>query len=345
VTAHGGGGSQGGLTLSPPQLTFACELDHARLAGLFADPQVIEDLLALGARVALMCSDLSDERAGVVRRLNTAGVPVTGIPLLPLAEGYYFTVDNADRAAGSYQQFTAWTDQHGLVWEGVGLDIEPDARIFLQIMGGPWKLVPMLAPRLLDRARPARAKAAYRALVEQIRADGWRVENYQFPLIADERQARSTVLQRLALVDVTTDREVWMLYSSFLRALGPGLIWAYGPEAQAIAVGSTGGGPDIPGSPQMPTLSWEELAGDLRLARHFCDQILIHSLEGCVWQGFLPGLRSFEWTDIEGPPDSARAAAALRTSLRATLWGSAHPWPVLGITAIAAWLASGWRRK
>jgi 2-oxoacid dehydrogenases acyltransferase (catalytic domain) len=81
-----------------------------------------------------------------------------------------------------------------------------------------------------------------------------------------ERQTGSTLLQRLALVDVATDREVWMLYSSFLRALGPGLIWAYGPEAQAIAVGTTGGGPNIPGSPQMPTLNWEQLAGDLRLA-------------------------------------------------------------------------------
>jgi hypothetical protein len=59
----------------------------------------------------------------------------------------------------------------------------------------------------------------------------------------------------VALVDVATDREVWMLYSSFLRALGPGLIWAYGPQAQAIAVGTPGGGPDIPGSPQMPVLS------------------------------------------------------------------------------------------
>ena len=69
------------------------------------------------------------------------------------------------------------------------------------------------------------------------------MENYQFPLIADERRAGSTVLQRLALVDVATDREVWMLYSSFLRALGPGLIWAYSPEATAVAVGTTGGGP------------------------------------------------------------------------------------------------------
>jgi hypothetical protein len=34
--------------------------------------------------------------------------------------------------------------------------------------------------------------------VEQIHADGWQVENYQFPLIADERQAGSALLQRLA---------------------------------------------------------------------------------------------------------------------------------------------------
>jgi hypothetical protein len=345
VTAHSGAGARGELTLQQPRLTFACELDPAQLADLFADSAVIDDLLALGARVALMCSDFSDERAGVVRRLNAAGVPVVGIPLLPLAEGYYFTADNADVAAGSYRQFVAWTRRHELVWDGVGLDIEPDAAIYLQIMKSPWGLVPMFVPRLLDRARPARSRAAYQALVEQIHADGWRVENYQFPLIADERPAGSTVLQRLALVDVATDREVWMLYSSFLRALGPGLIWAYGPEAPAIAVGTTGGGPSISGSPQMPTLSWEELARDLRLARHFCDQILIHSLEGCLWQGFLPRLRSFEWADVDRPPDGAPAAAALRKTLRATLWASAHPWPVLGITAAAAWLTWRWRRE
>lgn len=345
VTAHSGdAAARGEMTSLRPRLTFACELDRDRLAELFADSAVVDDLLALAARVALMCSDFSDERAGVVRRLNDAGVPVVGIPLLPLAEGYYFTTDNADRAAGRYQEFRAWTHRHQLAWDGVGLDIEPDARIFLQIADNPWGLVPMLVPRLADRARPARAKTDYQQLVNRIRADGFQVENYQFPLIADERQAGSTMLQRLALVDVATDREVWMLYSSFLRALGPGLIWAYGPEAKAIAVGTTGGGPDIPRSPQMPTLNWEELAGDLRLARHFCDQILIHSLEGCVWQGFLPLLRSFEWADAEGPPDGAWAAAALRKSLRATLWASAHPWPVLGITAAAALLALRWRR-
>ena len=87
MTAQDGdAGQRGELTSPPPQLTFACELDPARLEGLFADPSVTGDLLALGARVALMCSDFSDERAGVVRRLNAADVPVVGIPLLPLAD-------------------------------------------------------------------------------------------------------------------------------------------------------------------------------------------------------------------------------------------------------------------
>jgi hypothetical protein len=180
--------------------------------------------------------------------------------------------------------------------------------------------------------------------VDQILSDGWRVENYQFPLIADERRAGSAVLQRLALVDVATDREVWMLYSSFMRALGPGLIWIYGSEAAAIGVGTTGGGPDIPGSPQMPSLSWQELARDLRLAGRFCDQILIHSLEGCDWQGFLPRLRSFEWADAAGPPLGARAVAGLRRTLRAALWASGHPSPVLAVTSALGCLIWRWRR-
>ena len=68
MMAHMGDAGVGGeLTVPPPLLTFACELDPARLEALFADSPIIGDLLALGARVALMCSDFSDQRAGVVR--------------------------------------------------------------------------------------------------------------------------------------------------------------------------------------------------------------------------------------------------------------------------------------
>ena len=49
-----------------------------------------------------------------------------------------------------------------------------------------------------------------------------------------------------------TDREVWMRYTSFVGPLGPGVLWSYGPESEAIAVGTTGGGPDVPGHPSSP---------------------------------------------------------------------------------------------
>ena len=49
-----------------------------------------------------------------------------------------FTEPHYQRAAERYDAWKAWTAQHGLVWEGVGLDIEPDARFYQQIMDKCW---------------------------------------------------------------------------------------------------------------------------------------------------------------------------------------------------------------
>ena len=225
------------------------------------------------------------------------------------------------------------------------MDIEPDAQVYLQLMRNRWGLLPMLVPRFFDHERPRRAKAAYTALVVRIRRDGHDVENYQFPLIADERRVGSTLLQRLlGLVDVRTDREVWMLYTSVLPVIGPGLLWVYAPEAEAIGVGSTGGGPDISGHPQVPALDWAGLSRDLRLARQWCDELLIHSLEGCVEQGFLSRLRTFDWDQTEPPPAYAGLARGLRQVLEATLWAGAHPWPLATAAAAATIWALARRR-
>ncbi|MEO9140044.1 MAG: hypothetical protein ABI345_13375 [Jatrophihabitans sp.] len=323
--------------LAPPHLTFACELGRDELVALFSDGAVVKDLQVLGASVALMLSDFSEQRAAVVRTLNAAGIPVVAVPLVAAGDGYYFTADNPSVATARYEEWKAWTSSEGLVWCGLGLDIEPDVRLYQQIADHPWRVLPVLLRGLRDRDRPRRASFAYSALVERIRSDGWTVESYQLPPMADERRVGSTLLQRaLGLVDVRTDREVWMLYSSFFGALGAGLIWSYGPEAPAIAVGSTGGAPDIPGSPHVPTLNWDELARDLSLARHWSDTILIHSLEGCVEQGFLPELKSFTWTQAN-PPSTARLANWLRVALRAILWSSKHS-RALGVVAITTWL-------
>jgi hypothetical protein len=82
MTYNGVAPRAGELVFPAPRLSFACELDPARLVELFADAAVIDDLLALDARVALMCSDFSDERAGVVRRLNRDPAAAAGRRLL-----------------------------------------------------------------------------------------------------------------------------------------------------------------------------------------------------------------------------------------------------------------------
>src|SRR4051794_9070385 len=111
-----------------PRLSFACELDVERLTELFADDALIPTLKDLGARVLMMVSDLDPRRAEILQRLNRAGVPVVGIPLFPVEEGYYFTADNSAHAQNRYEQWKAWSQRHGLVWDAVGLDIEPEAR-------------------------------------------------------------------------------------------------------------------------------------------------------------------------------------------------------------------------
>ena len=66
-------------------------------------------------------------------------------------------------------------------------------------------------------------------------------ESYQFPLIVDERSARATVLQRtFGLVDLVTDREVLMLYSSSMGTWGRHSLELC-PEADSVGVGITGG--------------------------------------------------------------------------------------------------------
>ena len=60
----------------------------------------------------------------------------------------------------------------------------------------------------------------------------------------------------MGVVDVSADREILMLYSSFLGKLGAGALWSYARDAQAAGIGSTGGGVET--GPALPTLGWDE---------------------------------------------------------------------------------------
>ncbi|HLZ07616.1 MAG TPA: hypothetical protein VKT80_03445, partial [Chloroflexota bacterium] len=209
----------------------------------------------------------------------------------------------------------------------------------------PAAIVPIALERLRDVEALDRANEQYRALVGQMRADGYRVDSYVIPFFADGRSVGSNLLQRLTgLVDVPVEREIPMLYTSFVRPRGVAILWSYGRDAPAIAVGSTGGGVEIAGVDRVAPLNWDELARDLRLAGRLTDSILVFSLEGAVQQGFLDRLAGFDWDVPVEPPAEAATVDRIRLVARIILWAIAHPWPLVGALLLGLWLRSVGKR-
>ena len=324
-----------------PQITFFCELPSKRLSSVVGQPE-LQVLSAMNACISLAILDFSQERAEFVRQLNQHGIPVTAWLLLPRDQGYWLGMDNADVAKEIYATFISWTSQEKLKWRTIGLDFEPDIREFEAWIDGDrkrWAFQRMLS-RLFKRRKLAISQRVYRQLVASIRSNGYMVESYNLPFIADERIVGSTLLRRIfGIVDIPVDTEVWMLYSSILRGnterphFGLGVLWSYGSQAQAVGVGSTGGGIDF--VQEQRYLDWDELSRDLRLAWYWTDQIYIFSLEGCIEQGLLPGLEKFQWDQpIFFPESSAERVAGWRGFLQSILWISAHM--LLILTGIAS---------
>lgn len=297
-----------------PALFFFNEQDGPQLAETFV-PTTLTQLRVLRAGVSMGLRDLSDERARVVRALNDAEVPVTGWLLLPRDEGYFATHANADRVEAAYERFHAWTRTNALRFQGVGLDFEPDIRELDQLMERPGRTLAQWLFRRGRGAQVAEAVVRYRALIDQVKADGFSVEAYQFPTIVDDRQRGSRFWQAtLGALDVSDqpdsigagpDREVVMLYTSLLGLVGPGLLESYAPHCRSVGIGSTGGGID-----PFPKLTWAELERDLVVASRFASEVFIFSLEGCLTQGFLPRLTTVEWErQLVTPPSAFRFAA------------------------------------
>ncbi len=315
-----------------PNLTFFTELDREHLTALFSDSDVIKTLKSLHAAVSVGVLDLSDERAKVVKKLNKAKIPVIAWLLLPKSEGYWFNTGNYPQAIARYHAFTEWTQAHKLDWAGIGLDIEPDINDFIRLKDDKQagKFAVTLFHRYRDRRRAEKARQAYQGLVDQIHADGYPVESYHFPLIAEERRAKSTVLGRTAgLVDIEVDREVLMLYSSFLRPNGDAVLWSYAPESDSVGVGNTGGGVDLNDLLDIAPLTWEEFSRDLRICVTHQKPIHIFCLEGCIAQGFLTRLMDFDWDEPVAPPDGTNKVRAIRTGMATGLWLLERPWVIL----------------
>ncbi|MEA3327928.1 MAG: hypothetical protein U9R53_11600 [Chloroflexota bacterium] len=329
-----------------PELTFFSELHTEQLTKLFEDRFVIDDIKNLCATLSLGILDLSVERARVVKRLNKAGVPVIAWLLLPEEEGYWFNIDNYEKAAERYVAFKAWTTQHQLDWAGIGLDIEMNINDLHQLLDRKQseEFIATLFQRFTNKKRVLKAQHAYQDLVSLIHADGYSVESYHIPLISEERRAHATVLQRIVgLVDLETDREVLMLYSSFLRPDGAAVLWSYAAEADSIGVGNTGGGVDLAGIGDLDPMTWEEFSRDLRLCVMLEKPIHIFCLEGCVEQGFLSKLNTFDWDEQEAIPNRINKIRAIRTGITVILWLLERPWVIL--VALASLIGLGFLFK
>jgi hypothetical protein len=328
-----------------PQLEFACELATEQLQSLFSKTDVIDDLRHLNAAVSLSLIDLSPSRAGVVRRLNEAGIPVTAWIALPKEEGYYLNAANAGEAAARFTAFEKWTSDYSLRWARVGLDIEPSLQEFGAVREGHWmRPAAAIVRRCFDAGSVKRARNAYAALIGRIQSDGYGVETYQFPFLADERKVNSTMLERFfGIVDVRGNREVFMTYTSFNHAIDSALIWQYGPEAQIVAVGSTAGDAE-PGGKSGP-LSWDELTHDVIVASHFSPVVGVYSLEGCVRQGFLPRLKTMNWDQsFTIPAEANRKVFQLRRRIQTALLTVSHL-PYLAAAVLLLDFLLIWRRR
>jgi hypothetical protein len=308
-----------------PEITFACcDKGIGAMQTEFSNTLVVKELKGLGANVAIAIEDLSPERAEIVRQLNQAGIPTVAWILLPKEQGYYLNADDAAEARERMTAFEAWTRENHLQWAAVGLDIEPNFGEFAALREQRWALVRTLAAGALNFRRMARARRDYAALIGELERDGYRVQTYQMPYVAAERREHSQLADRmLGSVDVPSNEEYLMLYASYARAAGAGIIRELGPGAQGIAIGSTDG--DGAAGTGTGPLSWDEFSSDLIVASQFSRKIGVYNLEGCVQQGFLEKLSTMDWSsEVVIPAASVSRAERMGRIVRGLFWVSSH---------------------
>ena len=313
-------------SLAQPLISFFNEMKSPELVALFSDSAVIEDLKTLKAEIRMGIMDVTPERAAVIRELNREGIPVVAWLLLPEEQGYWFHLGNGDAAIRRYQESRDWARTNELVFKGIGLDMELDYQDVKLLKSDPWKVIRKLPGRLYDDLPLKTAERKYDSLLTMIRKDGYWTESYYASFVKDEVALGNTAIQQLTgFMDIHTDREIPMLYSSFMGS-PDGLLTIYGKEAGVLTVGlgSTGGGIDS----GLPTMTYEDLVHDINFASSFAKELHIFSLEGCVSNGFLHRLTTEQWTPRSSPdPQQLRTVQKLQTVFKV----ASHllTWPTL----------------
>jgi hypothetical protein len=317
-----------------PHLSFFCELQSIEFNELFADSALINELVEMQVSLRIGLHDFSPGRTTTIQKLNQAGIPLVAWLLLPEEDGYWFNMHNGGKAEKRYADFKKWTEENHLKWAGIGIDIEPDMNDARLALSHPWKLVWKVYKRLYDNKSLKAGKELYQNLLTTMKADGYSVESYIIPFIYEERAKNTTSVQKLmGIVDLETDREIPMLYTS---AMGnPGIIPLYHMDKMPIALGSTGGGVKVEGI-ELASLTWDKLEKDLLIASALTNEILIFCLETSVQKGFLAKIKNLDF-DQKAPDISAetKKQSKINSAIRFILVILDHPfWFTLAILAI-----------
>ncbi|HEY1805123.1 MAG TPA: hypothetical protein VGG45_11680, partial [Terracidiphilus sp.] len=264
--------------------------------------------------------------------------------MLQTKDGPYFNADDAAEAPAQYAAFERWTQANNLHWAAVGLDIEPNFAQLGSLRHRPLRLIAMLFHNSFDKQRMERAQEIYSNLIRQIQSQGYAVQTYTLPFGPVERNFHTNLLDRLlGTVDVRSDENYLMIYTSYARPVGSSIILQLGPYGQSIAVGITDG--PAPAGSGFGPLDWDEFSSDLLVASHFTRHIGIYNLEGCVSQGYLPRLETMDWNAaVVLPAASVSRAKRHVMAFGIALWIAAH---LLYFAAVAFLLVIllAWRRS
>jgi hypothetical protein len=277
--------------------------------------------------------DLSPERVQVLRDLNTAGIPVVAWLLLPEEKGYWFHSGNADEAAARYVEVRDWAVANNIVFSGIGIDLELDMNDITLFQEDKLQLLGKVIRRLYAKSEFEQARTDYRALIERIRNDGFSIESYYVPFIRRESQDGRTALQQATgFMDLETDKDIPMLYTSFMgNPYGTLKVMALDENLKYVALGSTGGGFD----PSMPSMTWDDLAYDLRLASRTAEELHIFCLEATVEKGFLPRLIGFDYNvPIPKYPDQITSIEELEQDTMRVSIVLSYPTLMLGVLGV-----------
>jgi hypothetical protein len=320
-------------------MILSTDLAGQELRAMLQTPGLLDLLATNGYGVALPLAQLDDAAADVAQLLNQHGVAAIACLRLAPEEGFTFNLQNYPLALGCYQDFHTWAHQHGLHFEAIGLSIEPP---FQDMAEASQRSAGALARRFWlahENILYPSAHAAYSELIVLMHLDGYEVHTFQLPVIADDRRAGTTLVQRaLDIIDLPADLDVLMC-SSIVPIeplgddLGGALIASYGSHADAIGIGSideadppnfdSWGLEDIAwrgqAGDQPVKLPWPALRRDLLLAAHYTDTIYIHSLEDCVARELLPKIAALNW---DAPAQAKPSRRGLIVLLRGLLFGT-----------------------